>query len=159
VLDGDHIELLESGCALIIGFVTAGGWPYASRGWGFTIAGDGAPARLLVPECDVVQMSQDDCNLIRSRIAVTGTSVLTYRSVQVKGTITAVEPATAADAERMARYTSAFLKDIEAVDHFPPVVTQRMAPDAIVALELVIDEAYDQTPGPRAGAPVRGRRA
>ena len=156
MLDQDVIELLESGCALTVGFVAADGRPVASRGWGLTLRDDGRRARLLVPKADVTGLDHGPGGPVGTWIATTGSNVATLRSAQLKGPIRAIEPLDARDRERLDRYCDAFFHDIEVVDGFPRRLAERMVPAELAACEFDVVEAYDQTPGPGAGSELRG---
>jgi hypothetical protein len=91
-------------------------------------------------------------------IAVTATSVRTLRSVQMKGRVDTVEPATDDDRARAARFADEFFTDIVETDHTPRGLVERMEPSDYVACRVTLDEVYDQTPGPAAGAPLREAR-
>lgn len=143
------MPFLESGCALVIGCLGADGAPFATRGWGLDVldAGAGRVRVLLLAE---------ELPAVGSLVAVTGTSVRTLRSLQLKGPVVAVEPSLdAAGAARVDRYTDAFLGDIEDTDGTPRPVLDRLRPvGPLGAVHLDVTELYDQTPGPTAGAAV-----
>jgi hypothetical protein len=159
VLDPDLVSLLEGGCALIVGVSTADGLPFASRAWGLQIAppaaDDGEDAsfriRFFLGDDDHVVLDRVAAG---APIAVTGADVITLRSVQLKGTALGVAPATDEDRERSARYFNAFAADIAQADGQPRHLLARLVPPGIVACTAVATEAYDQTPGPRAGSEV-----
>ena len=91
-------------------------------------------------------------------IAVTGTSVRTLRSCQLKGTASPVEPASEDDAERAGHYADAFFTDIHESDGTPHAILTRLRPTSYVACEVTFTELFDQTPGPGAGAPIPSSR-
>ena len=147
-------ELLESGCALLIGTVDSAGIPHASRCWGLDLE-DPATGRVRIV------LSADDpvtsANLQSTgRLAVTGTDIGTLRSVQGKGRVLSVGPATAADRRRASRYCEALTGDIERVEATPRALVERLVPTDYQACVAVLDEWYDQTPGPSAGSRVDG---
>lgn len=152
MFDAATAELLESGCALIVGFVTAEGLPFASRGWGLNLFDGGARARLLVASEDLPRLGHASGTPVGTTLAVTGCNVRTLRSVQVKGRLTAVEAVTESDRERKARYCAEYFDDVAAVDAIPRSLMEQLVPDVVVACEFEIEETYDQTPGPGAGA-------
>jgi hypothetical protein len=152
MLEDRVIELLESGSALIVGFVTAGGQPLAGRAWGMTMSGRGARGRVLVDPRDLEQLGHDRPDVVGTWIAVTGANVLTLSSAQVKGPVIALEPATAVDRETCERFCDHFFADVEVVDSIPRWMMERLVPAELVAVEFDVVEAYDQTPGPGAGA-------
>ncbi|HMQ28080.1 MAG TPA: hypothetical protein PKA98_18975 [Acidimicrobiales bacterium] len=154
--DGIDRELAERGCALVVGTVGPDGAPYASRGWGLTLTpATPSPVRLQLDAGERVTIA----NLSREadhggRIAVTGADVVTLRSFQLKGRVTAIVSATDDDLAKVDRYCDEFFTDIANTDGTPRHLTERLRPAAYVACTVEIDEAFDQTPGPGAGARV-----
>lgn len=154
MLQADVVELLESGCALIVGLVTARGLPCASRGWGLTFGKGGERARLLLPTSDIQSLGHPDGGLAGTMIAATGCHILTLRSMQLKGMVVSVEEATAADDARFSGYCGAYFEAVAEVDSIPRYLMERMVPRAVAAVTFDVGELYDQTPGPNAGAAV-----
>jgi hypothetical protein len=152
VLDAATARFLEGGCALIVGTVSSGGEPYATRGWGLTVLSDSpATLRLLLAADDTAALH----DLARGgRVAITAADVPTARSMQLKGRCRSVEPATDEDRARAQRYMEAFFADVATTDGTPLRIVQRVAPIDVAACMAVIEELYDQSPGPRAGAPM-----
>jgi hypothetical protein len=149
-------EFLEGGCALIVGTVGTDGEPHASRGWGLDVLGDDPPVvRLLLDAGDGVAVGHAAA---RGQIAVTAASVRTLRSTQLKGTSLALEPADQGDGDRAQRYIDQFFTDIGETDGTAPEVLARLVPAGYVACTIRVDERFDQTPGPGAGAPIGGER-
>jgi hypothetical protein len=150
VLDAATAEFLEGGCALIVGAVAPDGEPHASRGWGLTVLSDDPlVCRLLLPADDAPGLAHLAAD---APIAITAADVPTLRSLQLKGRSLRVEPADDEDAERADRYVTAFFGDIITVDRLPADRLERLRPPGYAACVVVIDEVYDQTPGPGAGA-------
>lgn len=152
VIGSDAVELLEAGCALIVGFVTADGAPLATRGWGLTFSPDRRSARLLIGADAVEALGR--VSLIGSQVGVTGCNVLTLVSRQVKGPVTSVRAADTNDAAVLARYCDAFFDDVAVVDSIPRVLMERLIPSAVVACDFEVAEVFDQSPGPGAGSPL-----
>lgn len=150
-------ELLESGCALLIGTVDCAGIPHASRAWGLDVLDRATDrVRIVLAGDDAVTLA----NLrATGRLAVTGTDISTLRSVQGKGHVVSLERANAADCRRATRYLDAFSGDIERVDATPRVLVNRLVPSDYEACVSVLEEWYDQTPGPAAGCRVDGSAA
>jgi hypothetical protein len=158
LLEQGVVALLESGSAHIVGFVTAAGAPLAGRGWGLTLSGTGTSGRALVNAHDVEQLGHPWSEVVGTWIAVTGADVLTLRSAQIKGPVTALEVATDDDWATCARFCDQFFDDVEVVDSIPRWMMERLVPEALVAVEFQVVEAYDQTPGPGAGGALREAR-
>jgi hypothetical protein len=153
VLDAATAAFLEGGCALIVGTVGPGGAPRASRAWGLTVLpGGGTTLRVLVSTDDPVPAAG-----VRDggRIAITAADVPTLRSMQLKGRVTGIEEATDEDRSRAARYMEAFFADVNATDGTPVEVIERVTPFDVRAWSVEVEELFDQTPGPGAGAPLR----
>lgn len=149
-------ELLESPCGLLVATAGAGGEPHATRAWAADVV-DAATGRVrvLIDADDLVALA----DLGESgAVAVTGADVRTLRAVQVKGSVTLLEPATAADVARAARHTEAFFRAISELDGIPVELLRRLARRSLVACELTVSEVYDQSPGPGAGGRLEGAR-
>ena len=143
---------LERGGAMVVGTVSADGVPHAQRGWGCSVTGP-TTIRLLLDSSDPVLRSDIAA---AGRLAVTSADVRTLRSVQLKGRVTAVEPEPGpADLERCEAHNEELLTDIEETDHYPRALTERMVPPAYIVAVVEVEELYDQTPGPAAGAQVQ----
>lgn len=164
VLDDDTVAFLASGCAVIVGFLRPDDMPHAARGWGIDVLAQGAEARAVAgakaTTLVVVRVLLDDRDrwvpTHGDRIAVTGTSVRTLRSLQCKGTVIAVTPATDDERLRASRYVDAFATDIVETDGTPRAIVERMVPDGYRACTIAVTDLYDQTPGPTAGRPFAG---
>jgi hypothetical protein len=157
VLERDAIEFIEAGCALIVGTVDAHGAPLATRGWGADVL-DAAAGRLqlLLSADDVVVNAGLTVGM---PIAITGADVPSLRSIQLKGhVVVAPLPPTDADRERSQRYREAFFSDISLADGIDRDVIDRLAPRDVVRVVVAVEELFDQTPGPTAGAALPGGR-
>ena len=137
------------GSALIAGTVDDDGAPYVTRAWGAMVLDDGDALRVYV--------DADDTQLVprlapSARIAVTGGDVRTLASAQVKGRVRSVDDLTALDIATRERATEGFIRDVHETDHTPREMLERMVPERFVAVTLDVEELYDQTPGPKAGA-------
>jgi hypothetical protein len=142
-------KLLESGCALIVGTVDLDGLPEATRAWGARVPAGGSRVRFLVN-------SDDDRSIDNLRtggaVALTATDVPTLKSVQVKGRAVLVENATEDDLETTRQYQAGFFEAVEATEGTPVALLSRLVPAAFTAVECTVEELFDQTPGPTAGA-------
>jgi hypothetical protein len=104
-----------------------------------------------------VYVDADDTQLVpelapSARIAVTGGDVTTLASAQVKGLVRTIDELTALDVATRERATEAFIRDVHETDRTPREMLERMVPARFVAVTLDVEELYDQTPGPKAGA-------
>ncbi|MEZ5143306.1 MAG: hypothetical protein R2726_12435 [Acidimicrobiales bacterium] len=149
VLDAETVELLHSGCALVVGAATPDGEPYAARAWGLELLGGGERGRLL--------LDADDARAREllgpgAQIAVTGVDVPTLRGVQLKGTTVGFEPVSTADPARFERYTEEFIDDVVRTEGTPRHLLERLVPVELTVCVFDVAEHFDQTPGPSAGA-------
>lgn len=154
VLDPDVTALLEAGCSIVVGVVGASGEPFATRGWSVLVL-DGSPlrVRLLVGAAACARFGRADGGE-PFPICLTAADVRTLRSVQLKGTVQSQEAVTADDLERLRRYCDDFFGEIEDTDGISPELMGRLVPADLVALTVEVDDLFDQTPGPAAGAPL-----
>ncbi len=85
------------------------------------------------------------------RVAVLVTDITTYRSLQWKGSVVqACSPRTPGDVALMHRHLDAFRRGAPLVG-LGEQVTEGLFPVDVVALEVEVDQVFDQTPGPDAG--------
>ena len=153
LLADDIRELLESGSSTIVGLLTAQGEPFASRGWGTQIL-DGSRLRVLIGAGTLAAAGRWPAghDLEPFPISVTGADVRTLHSVQAKGTAIALEAPTAEDLDCSTRFCDDFFDAVWETDGVERARMERLVPADLVACTVAVDELYDQTPGPGAGA-------
>jgi adenylate cyclase len=149
MFDTETTTFLQTGRSLIVATVGAHGAPHASRAWALTVLPDRRSVRLLVSADDATVAAHLRAG---GRMAVTAADVRTLRSVQLKGHATPVEPATDDDRAVAERYIDRFFSEITDTDGTPRHLLDRFAPVDVAACVLHVEEAFDQTPGPDAGA-------
>jgi hypothetical protein len=148
-------EFLDRQRALLVGFVAPDGSPHAARGWGLELQDATAGVvRLLVAARDVDAAGAAP----GARLAVTATDVLSLRSLQLKGAVVDIGPTRPGDDDLHRRYCDRMFADIEATDGTPRRVLARLVPTGLVSCTVRVDQVYDQTPGPGAGAAVGTER-
>ena len=148
-IDAAERALVDAGCSLVVGTIGSDGTPRATRAWAATVLDDVAGRlRLLVTADDATSLG----NLGSGQIALTGADVRTLRAVQLKGHVVVVEPATAEDLVTLDAHTDAFFRAVHETDGNPLDLLRRLLPNDVVAVEMIVDEVYDQSPGPGAGA-------
>ena len=147
------MTILESGAGLVVGTVSTDGEPRADRAWAASVV-DAESCRLRFV------MSADDPavveNLQGAMVSLTGAEVITYQSVQLKGRPVVVEAATAGGLELAHRQSEAFFEAVHRSDGNPVESLRRMLPHRMVAVEMLVEETFDQTPGPSAGTALAG---
>ncbi len=155
VIDVALSAFLERGGAMIVGTASRDGEPHAQRGWGCSVV-DPVTIRVLVDATDTVGLSHLGAG---GRIAITSADVRDLRSVQVKGSSLGLEEPTSGDLDRCAAHNDELFTDIGETDFVPRVLSERMVPPGYVVCTVRVEEIFDQTPGPGAGAPVGGTMA
>ena len=146
------IALIDAGSGLVVGTVGADGEPRAIRAWGASLLDEaGQRIRVVVSGDDPITIANFAAT---GTIALTAADVRNFRSVQLKGRVVATSAPTPADLELAARGTEVFFRAVHETDGDPLEQLQRLLPSAMLTVDFVVDEAYDQTPGPRAGTAV-----
>jgi hypothetical protein len=148
------VEMLGTGAGLVVGTVSAEGEPRADRAWGASVVDADACRIRFVMSADAAAVVE---NLQSRWVSLTGAEVSTYQSVQLKGRPVLVEAPTAADLELARVQSEVFFAAIHRVDGNPIEALRRMLPLEMVAVEMVVEESFDQTPGPSAGSALAGR--
>lgn len=146
--DLETTAFIESGCALIVGTVGVGNEPCASRGWGLTVLDEPGRIRLLLDAVDTATATNVDGG---GALAITGASIRTLQSVQLKGRAVSIEPASPDDEARAGRYCDAMFDAIHETDFTPMALLEQLRPVSYLACVVVVTDVFNQTPGPGAG--------
>jgi hypothetical protein len=149
VLDPAMVEFIQGGVAVGVATRDDDLRPEFARGWGPEVSADGRSLRLCVTAPAGSPMR---ANLERNGAVAVGFSPPTIaRAVQVKGVAGAVGEPETADLERVERHFRSFVAEAGRIGA-PAELSQRMfVRTGLVAVQLSIDEVFDQTPGPTAG--------
>jgi len=153
VLAPQDLAFLQRGCGVSIASRDAEHLPNLVRGVGHRVEPGG--------EITVFASRVDGAGVLENlrdngAIAVVFSQPSTHRTVQMKGDGVAVAPATAADLETVERCCAAMAAELTSVGYGTVFAHQLLAcePQDVVAVRFVPECAFDQTPGPRAGAPL-----
>jgi hypothetical protein len=149
VLDPGVIEFIHGGVAVGVATRDDGLRPEFARGWGPAVSADGRSLKLCV---SAPAGSRMRANLESNGALAVGFSPPTIaRAVQVKGVASLVGVPDAADLERVERHVSSFVAEAERVGA-PAELSRRMfVGTGLLTVEFLVDEVFDQTPGPTAG--------
>jgi hypothetical protein len=152
--DALKIFLETGGCAVVVGTRDAALAPEITRAWGLRII-DPRTVELCLgmpSSMRTLENLQDN-----GQLAVTSVSPMDYRQVQLKGRAAETLAPTDEDRLQVERHQHAFMRQVEHVglgaEQCRRFWSQDDA-DAMVKLRFVVEEAYDQTPGPDAGRPL-----
>jgi hypothetical protein len=149
VLDPAVVEFIQGGVAVGVATRDDDLRPEFARGWGPEVSADGRSLRLCVSAPEGSRMR---ANLERNGAVAVGFSPPTIaRAVQLKGVAGVVREPEAADLDRVERHVQSFVVEAGRIGA-PAELSQRMfMRTGLVAVEFLIDEVFDQTPGPTAG--------
>lgn len=151
-MDDDLFSRLCAGNALLVATVDEEGTPFATRGWGVSVDAEDPALLRVVLDADDVERS--GAFVADRPIAITGADPVSVRAKQAKGRIVRMEelnPDDVALSSRHKRSTFAAIREADLVDGH---LLDRMAPTRLAVCSVRIDQQFDQTPGPGAGAPV-----
>jgi len=148
VISTEVANLLESGASLVVGTVDGDLLPDATRAWGAWVLHDPERVRFLVPDRSQRTIANTgDGGLV----ALTASDVATHRSIQLKGRAIRVEAATRDDLDLGAQYVREFFACVHETEAIDITLLEKAVPSGYVAVEIVVDAMFDQTPGPAAG--------
>lgn len=150
---GKIAAFLDSGVSMVGASANDELVPEAFRMWGASL-GDHGVLRALVSS-DAGQTFEHMRE--GTRVCMTFADVLNLRSIQVKGrSVGAAGPPGPADLACMERYQEV-LYPKSRLNGTPPALLEGIRPRSVFVVSIVVEEAYDQTPGPAAGTRLEGR--
>lgn len=157
VLDAEHAAFVVSpGISMTVASRLAGNRPELGRALGCRVAADRRRVTLLVPGAQLAPLI---AALRESRaIAVVFSQPSTHRTIQLKGTDAALEPIAPGDLELSARWADSFVVALAPYGIGEDLVRAFLwcDPAELVAVSFTPCAAFQQTPGPGAGAPLAG---
>ncbi|QTN26994.1 hypothetical protein HZ993_17010 [Rhodoferax sp. AJA081-3] len=154
LLSAEMIAMVQSGVSTIVSSCDAALRPSIMRAMASTITADGRLVTVYLARKQSRQLLQDIA--ASGRLAVVFSQPSSNRTLQLKTRQVHSRTTTAADHAIVKRYLAAMEWELTQV-HIPPVLTRVMLAhdlDDLVAVEFAFQEAFDQTPGPNAGAPI-----
>jgi len=150
------VAMMARGVSVIVASRDAALRPSVMRAVGSQVEAGGTRLTVFLARGQSRQLLQDIA--ATGRIAVVFSAPSTHQTVQVKASRADIRKARAEDAPLLAAYLAAMEHEIQCVG-FPPPVTRAMLAhrlDDLVAVSFAPEQAFDQTPGPRAGTPLGG---
>jgi len=156
VLDAEHAAFVQRpGISITAASRTAANLPQLGRALGCRIAPDRGRVTILLPADQYAPLVEA---LRASRaIAVVFSEPSTHRTIQLKGADAAIEPIMPGDLERAARWTDDFVAGLAALGYGAGMVRSFLwcDPAGLVAVGFTPQAAFEQTPGPQAGMPLK----
>jgi hypothetical protein len=151
-LDADWVAFVGGGVAVGVATRDDDLKPAFTRGFGPEVSADGRSLTLCV-----MAARGSDC---RENIEANGSIAVVFnpptaaRALQLKGQVLESREPGAADIERADRHLEAFVTEAERIGVPPDNVRRAYVRADFVAVTFSIIEMFEQTPGPRAGAPL-----
>jgi Pyridoxamine 5'-phosphate oxidase len=150
-IDDSLREFVESGVGAIVATGDSRRRPHVKFGWSPRVHEDGQTVDVFL---DAARASQTLANLRdNGRIAMTIVHPVSVRSVQFKGTFRGEGSPSADDVKWVQRGREGFSVSMALVGDPPEVIRNLWLPD-VLRISFVVEQAFDQTPGPEAGKPL-----
>lgn len=142
---------MRRGVSVIVASRDAALRPSVMRAVGSLVADDGSRITVFLAARQSRQLLQDIA--ATGQVAVVFSAPSSHRTVQVKASDARLRPAAEADRPALQRYLESMEREIGQVGYGPPMVRAMLAHqlEDVVAVEFAPAQAFDQTPGPRAG--------
>jgi hypothetical protein len=155
LIDAQLAAFMTRGVSIIAASRGPGNAPTIARAAGCRLSADRGRVTVLVAKSQAGALL--DAVQATGSIGVVFSQPSTHRTIQLKGADAKVEPAAADDAVIVARYADAFAAEVCPLGYTEQMMRALVwAPDGdFVAVTFSPSAAFDQTPGPRAGSPLR----
>jgi hypothetical protein len=146
------LRCLEYGMSVLVGTVDADGNPSCCRAVGLTSNDELATATVFVP----IATSQDVIASVgvTHRIAVVTTQPIEHCATQLKGVVQTTRLAHPDEEPFVRTHLGSFAAVLNTLG-YPPRVTNAVAHWPAFAIEMRVDEIFEQSPGPKAGTRLR----
>jgi hypothetical protein len=150
-LTAELAEFCQSGVSIVIGSCDRAGRPVVGRGLACQIDAAGKVRIVLRQPSNTALLKALEAG---AAVAATFTKPSTHRSIQLKGSGAASASVTAPDGPAVTLQTSAFRSDLVDEGFAETFAAAYCAyePHELVAIELMPEQAFVQTPGPSAGS-------
>ena len=157
-LPPDLVAIMARGVSVIVGSRDAALRPSLMRAVGSRVEADGRDITVYLSRPQSRQLVQDLA--ATGHIAVVFSVPSTHRSVQLKASRVEMRNADAHDGPVLARYLASMEHEVQQVGFGPPLTRAMLAHrlEDVVAVRFTPEQAFDQTPGPRAGTPLGSAR-
>jgi len=155
LLDAEHAAFIRlPGISITAASRTVDHSPQLGRVVGIRVADDRSRVTVLIPADQNAELI--DALRATRAIAVVFSQPSTHRTIQLKGTDASIEPPAPGDAEVAARWCAGFVAELAAMGYPEGLVANFVwsDPAALAAVTFRPCAAFQQTPGPRAGAPL-----
>jgi hypothetical protein len=150
-MDRERAAFLMSGVSIVASSRGANNAPAVARAGGCRVTPDGRVAVFVAASQAAALL---DAVRATGAIAVVFSEPSTHYSLQLKGADAVIEPLLPGDGALIERYAAAFAASLCPLGYSEQLVRAVVwaSPEDFVALAFTPSRAFDQTPGPRAGA-------
>jgi hypothetical protein len=150
---GAIAAFLDSGVSMVGASANDELVPEVFRMWGASLSDGGVVRALVSSDAGETFEHVEEGTLL----CMTFADPLNLRSIQVKGrSLGPAEPPGPGDLACMERYEAVF-RPKSRLNGTPPALLASIRPRSVFVVSIVVEEAYDQTPGPSAGTPLEAR--
>jgi len=151
-LPADLVALMARGVSVIVGSRDAQLRPSIMRAVGSRVEAGGQDITVYLSRTQSRQLLQDIA--ATGHVAVVFSEPSTHRTVQLKAAGAQIRAAGEQDLPVLAAYLASMEHEIQQVGFAPPMTRAMLAHrlEDLVAVRFTPEQAFDQTPGPRAGA-------
>lgn len=152
LLGPSHIAMVAKGVSAIVASRDAALRPSIMRAVGSHISGDGREVTVYLRRSQSEQLLQDIAHT--GEIAVVFSVPSTHQTLQLKARRATQRPAHDGDLPVLQAYLQSMVQEVGQVGYGPQYVGAMLAAPLqdVVAVSFTPTSAFDQTPGPRAGA-------
>lgn len=157
-LPPDLLAMMARGVSVIVASRDAALRPSVMRAVGSRVDDGGQDVTVYLSRPQSRQVIQDIA--ATGHIAVVFSEPSTHRTVQLKATHAQMRPAEPHDQPVLQAYLASMEHEIHAVGHARELARAMLAHrlEDLVAVRFTPEQAFDQTPGPRAGTPLGSGR-
>lgn len=155
LLDEDHADFIQSGVSIIAASRDASNVPSMDRALGCKVSRDRRRVTIFVGIASAQRLLDD---LRRcGQLAVVFSEPPTHRTIQLKADDAAIGRVSPADRKVVEAYADAMTRIIGAIGHREHLVRAMLGSPAgeLASVTFTPMAAFAQTPGPRAGAPLK----
>ncbi|HEX8252760.1 MAG TPA: hypothetical protein VF846_06415 [Thermoanaerobaculia bacterium] len=138
----------DGGTSVIVGTVDADGVPSCCRGIAIASKDNFETITVYVPAATAQETVANVATT--RRVAISASRPLTHESIQIKGLTRGVRLAPPSDETYVRHRLHEFAEVLEAIG-LPMRVTKSVAHWPAFAIEVSVEQVFDQTPGPKAG--------
>lgn len=154
LLDEAHAAFIQGPVSVIVATRNAGLVPDVVRGCGCRVSRDRRQVTVLIEPARASSLLDDVA--ANGLVAVVFSQPSTHRTIQLKGEDARVVPVTAADRAAVRRHQQLWCADLVSIDYAPGFATAlHSGGGPLAAIRFTPTAAFQQTPGPGAGQPLR----